>query len=353
MSEFLDGLPVWLSDLLILSTAAFAGLLGYSLLRTALRLAMPAATRFVVDPLVARCRAPAGVLLPLIGFHLALPLTTLDAELEWVRNASRIALIITVTWLVSRLVRFGEDVILSRLALETADNLRARAVQTQFRILRHVVNTLIVVLGITGVLLSIERFREFGAGLLASAGIASIVIGFAAQRTLGNLFAGFQIAISQPIRFDDVLVVDGEWGRVEEITLTYVVLRIWDLRRLVVPISYFLEKPFQNWTRTSADIIGAVNLYLDYTVDVAAVRTELERIVSGNELWDGKVCNLQVTDADAKGVTLRALVSASNSGAVWDLRCQVREQLIGFVQREFPEALPRLRASVDRAEPDQ
>jgi len=314
---------------------------------------MPAATRFVVDPLVARCRAPAGVLLPLIGFHLALPLTTLDAELEWVRNASRIALIITVTWLVSRLVRFGEDVILSRLALETADNLRARAVQTQFRILRHVVNTLIVVLGITGVLLSIERFREFGAGLLASAGIASIVLGFAAQRTLGNLFAGFQIAITQPIRFDDVLVVEGEWGRVEEITLTYVVLRIWDLRRLVVPISYFLEKPFQNWTRTSADIIGAVNLYLDYTVDVAAVRAELERIVSGNELWDGKVCNLQVTDADAKGVTLRALVSASSSGVAWDLRCQVREQLIGFVQREFPEALPRLRASVDHAEGDR
>ncbi|HUO81777.1 MAG TPA: mechanosensitive ion channel domain-containing protein [Gammaproteobacteria bacterium] len=353
MSEFLDGLPVWLSDLLILSTAAFAGLLGYSLLRTALRLAMPATTRFVVDPLVARCRAPAGVLLPLIGFHLALPLTTLDAELEWVRNASRIALIITVTWLVSRLVRFGEDVILSRLALETADNLRARAVQTQFRILRHVVNTLIVVLGLTGVLLSIERFREFGAGLLASAGIASIVLGFAAQRTLGNLFAGFQIAITQPIRFDDVLVVEGEWGRVEEITLTYVVLRIWDLRRLVVPISYFLEKPFQNWTRTSADIIGAVNLYLDYTVDVAAVRTELERIVSGNELWNGKVCNLQVTDADAQGVTLRALVSSGNSGAVWDLRCQVREQLIGFVQREFPEALPRLRASVDHAEGDR
>jgi small-conductance mechanosensitive channel len=353
MSEFLDGLPVWLADLLILSATASAGLLAYALLRTVLRLAMPAATRFVVDPLLERCRGPAGVLLPLIGFHLALPLTTLDAELEWVRNASRIALIVTVTWLVARLVRFGEDVILSRLELETADNLRARAVQTQFRILRNVVNTLIVVLGITGVLLSIERFREFGAGLLASAGIASIVIGFAAQRTLGNLFAGFQIALTQPIRFDDVLVVEGEWGRVEEITLTYVVLRIWDLRRLVVPISYFLEKPFQNWTRTSADIIGAVNLYLDYTVDVAAVRAELERIVSGNELWNGKVCNLQVTEADEKGVTLRALVSAGNSGAVWDLRCQVREQLIGFVQREFPEALPRLRASLDRAEPDQ
>jgi small-conductance mechanosensitive channel len=353
MSEFFDGLPVWLADLLILGAAASAGLLAYALLRTVLLLAMPAATRFVVDPLVERSRAPAGVLLPLIGFHLALPLTTLDAELEWVRGASRIALIITVTWLIARLVRFGEDVILSRLQLDSADNLRARAVQTQFRILRNVVNTLIVVLGITGVLLSIERFREFGAGLLASAGIASIVIGFAAQRTLGNLFAGFQIAVTQPIRFDDVLVVEGEWGRVEEITLTYVVLRIWDLRRLVVPISYFLEKPFQNWTRTSADIIGAVNLYLDYTVDVAAVRAELERIVSGNELWNGKVCNLQVTEADAKGVTLRALVSASNSGAVWDLRCQVREQLIGFVQREFPEALPRLRASLDREEPDR
>lgn len=347
MTEFIIELPDWLKDTLVLCAAAFAGLICYGLLRWLLRLAEPHAAMFV-GSLVRLCRAPARLLLPLIGFHLALPFTAVAGEIEGLKHASRIALIACATWLIVRLVRVVENVIAAKLDLTSVDNLRARSVQTQFRILRNVVVSLVVALGVIGVLLSIERFRELGAGLLASAGIASIVIGLAAQRTLGNLFAGFQIALTQPIRFDDVLVVEGQWGRVEEITLTYVVLRSWDLRRLVVPISYFLEKPFENWTRRTANLLGPVLLYLDYTVDVAVVRAELERIAAASKLWDGDVCALQVTDADAQSVELRALVSARNSSEVWDLRCEVREKLITFIQREYPDALPRMRTSIDR-----
>ncbi|CAN5252114.1 mechanosensitive ion channel [soil metagenome] len=351
MNELVGGLPVWIQDLLIIAAAAAGGLVVYIVLRLMLRFAMRHAPDFVLILLLRRCRAPAGLLLPLLGAFLALPLTAVEERYDWLNEVVRIALIVVVTWFLVRVVRAAEDIFTSRLELGAADNLRARAVKTQFRILRNVVVVLIVVLGLVGVLLSIERFRELGAGLLASAGIASIVIGFAAQRTLGNLFAGFQIALTQPIRFDDVLIVEGEWGQVEEITLTYVVLRIWDLRRLVVPISYFLEKPFQNWTRTSSALLGPVYLYLDYTIDVDAVRAELECIVHGHKLWSGEVCGLQVTDADSQSMTLRALVSARNAGDAWNLRCEVREKLIGFVQREFPGALPRMRASLDPPAP--
>jgi small-conductance mechanosensitive channel len=183
--------------------------------------------------------------------------------------------------------------------------------------------------------------------LLTSAGIASVIVGFAAQRSISNLLAGFQIAFTQPIRIDDVLVVEGEWGRVEEITFTYVVLSIWDERRLVLPLNYFIEKPFQNWTRNSSKLTGAVYLQTDYTVPVEAVRTELQRIAEANPLWDKRVCVLHVTDSKERTLELRALVSAADAGSVWELRCAVREQLIGFLQREYPASLPRTRASVE------
>jgi small-conductance mechanosensitive channel len=172
------------------------------------------------------------------------------------------------------------------------------------------------------------------------------VIGFAAQKTLGNLLAGIQIAITQPIRIDDVVVVEGEWGRIEEITLTYVVVRIWDLRRLVLPIGYFLEKPFQNWTRVSADVLGTVYLVVDYTVPVDEIRAQLERIVRESNLWDRKVCGVQVTDASERGIEVRALVSAADSSKAWDLRCEVREKLIAFLQQNYPGSLPRVRAEI-------
>jgi small-conductance mechanosensitive channel len=173
------------------------------------------------------------------------------------------------------------------------------------------------------------------------------VIGFAAQRTIANLFAGFQLALTQPIRIDDVVIVEGEWGRIEEITLTYVVVRIWDLRRLILPLSYFIEQPFQNWTRQAADILGTVFIYTDYTIPVQAVRDELKRIVAKSSAWDGKVCVLQVTNATERALELRALASAPDASKAWDLRCEIREKLILFIQKHYPASLPKVRAELE------
>jgi small-conductance mechanosensitive channel len=194
--------------------------------------------------------------------------------------------------------------------------------------------------------MTFEKVRQLGATLLASAGIVGIIVGIAAQKSIATLFAGIQLAITQPMRIDDVVIVENEWGRIEEITLTYVVVRIWDLRRLIVPITYFLEKPFQNWTRISADILGTVFLYVDYTVPVEAVRTELRRILESSPLWDGQVCVLQVTNATERTVELRALMSAADSSSGWGLRCEVREKLIEFIRQNYPEGLPKVRAEL-------
>ena len=194
-----------------------------------------------------------------------------------------------------------------------------------------------------------RRFQQgqYGVSLFASAGAAGLIVGLAARPVLSNLLAGIQIAMTQPIRVEDVVIVEGEWGRIEAVTSTYVVIRIWDLRRLIVPLSYFIEKPFQNWTYQTADLIGSVFLHVDYTVPVDRVRQELNAIVKSSAKWDRKVAVLQVTDTPAGMVELRALVSARNSGDAWDLRCEVREKLIAFLQREYPDALPRQRVAVD------
>ncbi|MDH3556239.1 MAG: mechanosensitive ion channel family protein, partial [Deltaproteobacteria bacterium] len=178
------------------------------------------------------------------------------------------------------------------------------------------------------------------------AGIVGIIVGLAAQKSISTLFAGIQMAITQPIRIDDVVIVENEWGRIEEITLTYVVVRIWDLRRLIVPITYFLEKPFQNWTRISAEILGTVFLYVDYTVPVEAVRTELRRILENSPLWDGQICLLQVTNATERTTELRAIISATDASNAWELRCEVREKLIGFIRQNYPDGLPKVRAEL-------
>ena len=206
----------------------------------------------------------------------------------------------------------------------------------------------LILLTICFVLMSFSQVRQIGVSLLASAGVLGIVIGFAAQKTLGNLIAGIQIAIAQPIRLDDVVIVEDEWGWIEEITLTFVVIRIWDLRRLVVPIAYFLEKPFQSWTRTSADLLGTVFIYTDYTVPVKEVRSELTRILENSPKWDKKVNGLQVTNVTEKTVELRALMSAADSLTAWDLRCEVREKLLEFLQQRFPECLPRMRIEMNK-----
>jgi small-conductance mechanosensitive channel len=200
-----------------------------------------------------------------------------------------------------------------------------------------------LVTGLAFVLMTFPRARHFGASLLASAGVAGLVVGIAARSVVGNLLAGLEIALAQPMRIDDVLIVQGEWGRVEEIRATYVVLKLWDERRLIVPLSWFIENPFQNWTRRSAEILGTVFLWTDYTVPVDAVRREAQRLCERSAHWDKRVCVVQVTDANERAMQLRILVSSGASGSNFDLRCEMREGLIDFIQREFPSSLPTVR----------
>ena len=232
------------------------------------------------------------------------------------------------------LVRYDKD---------AADNLKARKFYTQFTILERISIFLVVLLGIGAALMSFDGIRELGVSLFASAGVAGIIIGFSAQKLIATVIAGIQIALTQPIRLDDVVIVEGEWGRIEEITLTYVIVRIWDKRCLVLPTTYFIDNPFQNWTRTSADLLGTVFLYTDYNVPFNALREALQRIVKDSDEWNGEVANIQVTDSKAGYVEIRATVSANDSGKAWNLRVLVREKLIEFLQENYPESIAHSR----------
>ena len=239
------------------------------------------------------------------------------------------------------------QLVLQKYRIDVADNRQARGVYTQVMVLKKIAVGAIAVFAIGSMLMVFQSVRQFGTAIIASAGVAGVVIGFAAQKSLAALLAGLQIAMTQPISIDDVVIVEGEWGKIEEITLTYVVVRIWDLRRLIVPITYFIEKPFQNWTRTSADILGTVFLQVDYGVPVDAVREELTRILDASPHWDRKVNVLQVTEVKERTLELRALASSSDAGNAWDLRCEVREKLVAFIRKNYPGSLPHLRATLE------
>lgn len=296
---------------------------------------------------VKRLRPPLFTALPVLTVFVTLrffmPDSLDDPAFIGLIKVSSVALIY---WLVIRIIDITSTAITRRYDITVRDNLRARQIHTRISVIRRILLFLVFVLALAAVFLMFEQLRTLGVSLLASAGIAGVVIGFAAQKTLGNLLAGIQIALTQPIRLEDAIVVENEWGWVEEITLTYVVLRLWDMRRLVLPISYFIEKPFQNWTRTSADIIGTVELYADYTLPVAPLRTKLKAILAGTTLWDGKTQVVQVTECDKAVMKIRILVSAGDSPTAWDLRCLVREQMIAFIHSEYPQCLPRTRADM-------
>jgi len=290
----------------------------------------------------------ARVILPLIAIILGTPALTLAPSLELiVRNAVSMVLIAAIAFLLLQLINTASAYVIRYNQIGVSDNRRARAIYTQVLLLRKIVTAVIVLVAVASMLMVFDSVRHFGTALIASAGVAGIIVGFAAQKSIATLLAGFQIALTQPIRIDDVVIVESEWGQIEEITLTYVVVRLWDLRRLILPITYFIEKPFQNWTRTSADLIGSVFLYVDYRVPLTPLREEFQRILDKSSLWDRKVAVLQVTDTKQHTVELRALVSAKDAGTAWDLRCEVREKLITYLQREHPESLPRLRMSGD------
>ena len=275
----------------------------------------------------------------------------LEAGGEWAVGAALyVGWVLAAAWLALAAVHAAGLALADRLDVGKEDNLSERRVLTQVGVFERVLKVVIVVVAVAFVLLHFETFRRAGTGLLASAGVAGIVLGFAAQRVLGNLFAGIQIAVTQPIRVDDVVVVEGEWGRVEEITLTYVVVRVWDLRRLVLPIGYFIEKPFQNWTRSTAQVIGTVFLRTDYSVPVPAVRAELGRIVEASPDFDGGVWRLHVTDLGDRTVEMRAMATSASADRSWDLRCEIREALLEWLRETHPDALPRTRVVVPAAE---
>ncbi|MGW8369827.1 MAG: mechanosensitive ion channel family protein [Gammaproteobacteria bacterium] len=357
MAQRLDALLSWtglsLEAVLLIIGAGLAGTAAaFFALAAARRLSKPERGR-LLGVLAERCAAPVHLLLPVLAISIALPgIDTSTGIAALLPRALSIAAIAATGWLVLRGVRGFVDHVIASNSMEHADNFEARQIQTQIRLLGRVLAFIVTVATIAGVLVAIPSIRNIGVSLFASAGIAGLAVGLAARPALGNLIAGIQIALTQPIRIEDAVVVEGEWGWIEEINMTFVVVRIWDLRRLVLPISYFIEKPFQNWTRTTADILGSVMLYTDYTVPVDEIRAEFGRALRASTYWDGKVEVVHVTECTERTMQLRLLMSARNSPDAWELRCEVRERVIGYLQQHYPDSLPRLRLDSDTAQPE-
>ena len=295
-----------------------------------------------------RLRRPALGITLLTALGIVMPFLPIEQPLLGnVEKALAIVWFLALGWLMISGVYLFEDGMLLRYDASTSDNLKARRVRTQLQLLRRLAIILLMVVT-AGLILSLFRDSQlwhYGAGLLASAGLASLVLATAAKSTASNLLAGLQIALTEPIRLDDVVIVQGEWGKIEEITTTYVVVAIWDYRRLIVPLSYFIENPFQNWTREHADLMGTSFLYVDYSVPVEALREEFFRLLELSPLWDRKIKALQVTNLSEHTMEIRCLLSARNSGEQFDLRCIVREGMIAFIQEKYPDAFPRMRFS--------
>jgi small-conductance mechanosensitive channel len=342
-----DALPLpWLNTLI---AACIAVLLALLIRWLALSVLRRISKSFVLPrQLVRRAAIPTLWLLPLLALQTVW--TSAPDDLAWIKAVRHInGLLVTAgfTWLVLSCVNALGEAVAIRNPLDVVDNLYARRIQTQVRVLVRCVNALVLLFGTGLILMSFPPVAKIGTSLLASAGLAGLAAGFAAKPVLGNLIAGLQIAISQPIRLDDVVIVEGEWGRVEEISGTYVVIKIWDERRMVVPLQYFIEKPFQNWTRSTSSLIGSVFVWVDYSLPVEELRAEVQRICEDiPHLWDGRVCVLQVADANARAMQLRVLLSSADSSRSWDARCHMRERLIAFIARQYPQSLPQLRTEI-------
>jgi small-conductance mechanosensitive channel len=298
----------------------------------------------VVHAMLLNLSGAARVVLPLVALQVIWQAAPDELRfMNGVRHVNGVLLIAAATWLGIKAINGFADGLIAKYPYDVTDNLQARRILTQTRVLARTAITLLLLAGASMILMTFPGARQVGASLLASAGVIGIVAGLAAKPVFSNLIAGLQIALSQPIRIDDVLVVEGEWGRVEEITGTFVVLRIWDDRRLILPLSYFIEKPFQNWTRSSSQLLGSVFVYTDYGMPIDPLRAEVERLVKAAPQWDGRFFNVQVTDATERTMQVRVLCTAASSSLAFDLRCAVREGLIGFMQREYPQFLPRVR----------
>jgi small-conductance mechanosensitive channel len=351
LREFLDWAPNNVTGAIILIFAAVVAWLLHSALARLVQRFVRQRNPYLASVL-AGTRRLGQIGLLIVALFIALPAAPFDREITTIiATILLIAAIIWVGWTAITVSHILADLYLLRFRLDVSDNLLARKHVTQVRVLRGVVDTLLIMVTIGAVLMTFEPVRQFGVSLFASAGVAGLVVGFAARPVLSNLIAGIQLAMTQPIRIDDAVVVENEFGNIEEITATYVVIRLWDLRRMIVPLTYFIEKPFQNWTRESTSLIGTILLKVDYTTPVDLVRAKAEEITKASPLWDGKLIKLQVTDADAVTMELRVIVTARSAGDAFELRCELREKLIAYLQVEYPSALPRRRQETAAAPP--
>ena len=343
---WLDWLPDPIVAVLILLIAIALALFVHRLLRKASRRLLAARYPNLFS-VITQMRGLSRLALFILGVFIALPVAPLDYDLKrLIARFLLMAIIALIGWSSITALHITADIYLRRYRLDVEDNLLARKHNTQIRVLLRTVDGLLVIFTLGAALMTFQTVRQYGVSLFASAGVAGIVAGLAARPVLSNLIAGVQLAMTQPIRIEDAVIVENEYGNVEEINSSYVVLRLWYLRRMIVPLAYFIEKPFQNWTRESSTLIGTVLVYVDYRAPVDAMRKVAEKIVRASNRWDGRVFNVAVTDFKNDTMEVRILASAGDAGKVFDLRCEVREKLIDFLQREHPEALPRQRAEL-------
>jgi small-conductance mechanosensitive channel len=332
--------PLWIVGLgLVTGAIIVASLLhdlSIRLTRRAIGKERPVAMLFLD-----KTAGPTRLAVCLVAVALVLPLAPLDDEIRQpLGHLFAVAVIALIGWISIRAVDMTAGRYLLRFRTDVTENFLARKHATQVRVFKRVIDTLIVIVAVSTSLMTFDSVRQYGVSLFASAGAAGLIVGLAARPLLSNLIAGVQIAVTQPIRIEDAVIIENEWGWVEDIASTYVVIRLWDWRRMVVPLSYFIERPFQNWTRDTASLIGAIALHVDYAADVSRIRRRLEEAVRETKLWDGAVVNLQVIDTHPQTVELRALVSAKSAPQSWDLRCEIREKLLAFIREEMPEAFP-------------
>jgi small-conductance mechanosensitive channel len=351
--NWLDWAPNIVVGAFILTLAALVALLVHAGLVKLLRRILGVRHPYLVSVL-AGTSGPTRLAILILALFIALPVAPFDDDLSAaLATVLLVATIATLGWIAITVTHISADIYLRRFRIDVADNLLARKHVTQVRVLRRVADTILIIITVGAALMTFEPVRQYGVSLFASAGVAGIVVGFAARPVLSNLIAGIQLAVSQPIRIDDAVIVENEFGRVEEITSTYVVLRLWDLRRMIVPLTYFIEKPFQNWTRESTTLIGAVLIHVDYTAPVARLREKAVEIAKASPHWDGNLVKVHVTDASAATMELRIIATGRSADDAFDLRCEIREKLIDFLQREMPAALPqrRLQAHVSGSNP--
>ncbi|MGB9095762.1 mechanosensitive ion channel family protein [Erwinia sp.] len=342
----LSGAPSWVPALLLVTLSFLLGFLARFIFLRFIRY-WQGRDRKLFKSLEKHLRGSLFLFIPLLLINVGINYINIHpVTLGFITTTINVFIILSFCSVLIRLTNVVQDMLFIRYDINLSNNLRARKIRTQIMYVKKVAIVLLVLFCLSLILLSFPGVRKFGTTILAGAGVAGIIIGFALQKSLVNLFAGIQIAFTQPIKIDDAVVVENEWGWIEEINLTYVVVRIWDLRRLVLPITYFTENAFQNWTRNNAQILGSVFLYLDYSMPLEPLRQHFEKVLSETKLWDQQTQVLQVTDTTDKTMTIRLLMTAQNSPTAWDLRCLVREKMIEFIQQNYPQSLPHVRATL-------